>query len=202
MDVIAAPETNAHLRANALEMVGRLKDRRLTSRLVSLYGALRFREEKAAILQAISLACDPTGFPLFMKVLDEEEDKIVRLFAASGLAQWNVRRGVAELMRLLEAEDEVPPPARWSRVGDYAFDLLGTYNRRKGWGFPDEAIRRAVATRDDLDKNGKKALYVGEMKTWFEVNKGRFPDWKPGDPLPEVEDADGQGDRKSDSEER
>ncbi len=71
-------------------------------------------------------------------------------------------------------------------VRDNALDLFETKNRLKGWGFPDQEIRKAIEGRAGLDREAFVASYTAEIKKWFAENERRFPDWKPGDPLPEV----------------
>jgi hypothetical protein len=69
-------------------------------------------------------------------------------------------------------------------------------NARKGWGFPEEEVRMALKDRTDLDDDQKAAAYIAEIKKWFAQNEHRFPDWKPGDPLPKInrkeKDSDGR----------
>ena len=47
-------------------------------------------------------------------------------------------------------------------------------------------IRDAIASKTELNGEQKKALYIAEIKKWWAANERRFPDWKPGDKLPEI----------------
>ncbi len=180
MKVIADPETDASIRAKALERLSRLRNRDTTAQLVSLYDDLREREEKLGVMHCLIWSEDPRGFPLFARVLEHEKDNVVRLFAAVALAQWNVRPGVAEIIRFLECKEPLGPRT----VSDEAANSLRRFNRVKSWGCPEEEIRRSIESRLDVDQNEKIALYVENIRRWFAENRDRFPDWKPGDPLP------------------
>ncbi|MGB2984910.1 MAG: HEAT repeat domain-containing protein [Phycisphaerae bacterium] len=186
MEVIANPATDPLVRANALGKLGRLAswlpNTNRIPELIALYDTLRERGEKGELLLTLMYSDDPRTLPLFVKVLDKEQDNTLRLLAAHGLAKWNVRRGVVELLPLFECTE--PLGLRTVRDG-----VAGTFrglNRRKGWGCPEEEIGKSMESRPDLDEDQRRGLYIAEVKKWFEENKHRFPDWKPGDPLPKV----------------
>jgi hypothetical protein len=143
--------------------------------------------EKYGILICFKASDDPRGIPLFMHVLDGEKNMKLRLSAAGALAHWNIRRGVAELVNLLESKDMLSQPARMPYVRDNALDLFETKNSVKGWGFPAEDIRKSIEGGLGLEREQFVALYTAEIKKWFAENDHRFPDWKPGDPLPAIE---------------
>lgn len=173
-----------------LERLGRhLKGRSCMDELAAIYDSAG--ELKRAILICFKASEDPRAIRAFLRVLDNESDIKLRLSAAGGLAQWNVRRGVAELVGLLDSDAEVPQPSRMPYVRDNALDLLRTKNRLKGWGFRDEEIWKPIESRTDLNAQEKADLYVAqakaEIKKWWQENEHRFPDWKLGDPLPLIE---------------
>ena len=159
-----------------------LRGRQCLEELIKIYKDAS-ELEKRVILSCFKASRDPRGIPLFIDVLDEEEDVILRCRAAKGLAGWNIRRGVEELVRLMDEPIRLPNRT-FSPKSD--FRML---NIRKGWGFPDDEKSvfwpPDVAPRPD---NIKPPPSVEEIKKWFEENKHRFPEWKPGDPLPEVEE--------------
>jgi hypothetical protein len=128
---------------------------------------------------------------LFTRVLEHEKDHTVRLSAASALAQWNARRGVAELVMLLDSDEVFPQPvySPYGRnIGDIVLGGFLSKSRDKGWGFPEEEVRNSIEAQAGLGEAMMKALYIAEVKAaikkWFAENQDRFPDWKPGDPLP------------------
>jgi len=148
--------------------------------------------EKKIILTCFKGSRDARAIPLFVRVLDNEKSMRLRLSAASGLAGWNIHRGVAELVNLLDSKEILPQPARMSHVRDNALESFRNANARKGWGFPENKWWRAIDGRPDLDEDQKRALYIAEIekeikaiKKWFAENEQRFPDWKPSEPLPE-----------------
>jgi len=185
MKVIADPVTDPTIRAKALQHLGRLHNRDTTVQLVGLYDSLTTREEKVGIMSCLIWSEDPRGFPLFARVLEHEKDNMVRLYAAVALAQWNVRRGVAELIRVME---ECKDDASSDRtVCNEAAKAIASFNAHKGWGFPEDRIRQKIASRADLSNEDMSALFVTEVKKWFAENDHRFPDWNPGNPLPTAE---------------
>ncbi len=151
--------------------------------LISRYHAAVDRDEKIGLLQCLIGSEDPRAFPVFVQTLEQETDRTIRLFAAGGLAQWNVRRGTAELFAQLHVDELVPGG---STLANEAMKAIQSFNRTKAWGLPEKEIWSRIEARGDLDKNQKVALYASEVKEWFADNAHRFPDWKPGDPLPKV----------------
>lgn len=217
LDVIRHPEKsdghwNSAVALTYLSMLDRhLKGRRCLDELAKLYDAPG-EVNKGGILLCFKASDDPRAIPVFMRTLDNEQDLKLRLSAAAGLAQWNVRRGVAEFVDLLESKETLPKPARMAYVRDNARNLFETKNRLKGWGFPDEEIQKSIEAQGGFDREESRkrwesgdeetrksiesrarlvreefmALYIAEIKKWFAENEHRFPDWKPGDPLPVV----------------
>lgn len=150
---------------------------------------------KGTILLCFNASRDPRGIPIFQRVLNTEENVKLRLYAANGLALWNIQRGVAELVDLIDSEKKLPAPAgRLPYVRDNALQNFRSKNTHKGWGFPEEKIRKSIYNRADLDDDQKRTKYNKdiriEIKKWFAENKHRFPDWRIGDPLPKVEQRD------------
>ncbi len=191
MQVIMDPATDPGVRAKALEPLSRLRSRDTSPQLISLYDGLREREEKLGVLRCLMRSEEPRGLPLFMNVLDRDEDCFIRVAAAGCLAEWNVRRGVAELVARLDSGEVFPQPiySPYGReIGDIVLGDFLTKSLNKGWGFREEEIRKSIETRAGLGEVRMKALYMAEIKNaikkWFAENKDRFPDWKPGDPLP------------------
>ncbi len=146
--------------------------------------------EKKIILTCFLGSRDPRAIPVFTGVLDNEKSMKRRLSAARGLAGWNIRRGVAELVDLLDSKEVLPQPARMAYVRDNAQESFRKANARKGWGFRFKEIAQSIGRRTDLSADEKASLFVAEIKKWFAENEHRFPDWKLGDPLPEVSAGD------------
>ncbi len=200
MNVVRDPETSRHDRELALihlTMAGtHLKARPYLRELETLYDKAE-KLEKLIILDCFLGSRDPCGIPMFTRTLDNEQDVKLRLSAASGLAGWNIRRGVAELVDLLESEEKLEQPARTASVRDNALGSFRNANSRKGWAFPKNEWWKSIDGRADLDEDQKRGLYNEEIekeiraiKKWFPENEHRFPDWKPGDPLPTNSEGD------------
>jgi len=201
MSVVGRPEESAG-NWNAATALGELanlgphlRGRPCLDELGTLYDHAQGLE-KQIILTCFLGSGDPRGIPLFIRTLDKEQNMKLRLRAAAALAQWNIRRGVAELVRLVESKEILPQPARMPYVRDNALDLFETKNRLKGWGFPNQEIRKAIEGRAGLDREAFVASYIAEIKKWFAENERRFPDWKLGDPLPEIEPRQEQIDQR------
>lgn len=179
------PEKERHLALIRLAMFEtQLRGRTCMEELVRLFDTAS-PVQKSGILLCFLASDDPRGIPLFVGVLDAEQASDLRLDSANGLARWNVRRGVAELMRHFDST-ELQSGRFYPVVGDRARDLFGKLNKRKGWRFPAEEIRKSIEDRPGLDREEQVAVYTAEIKNWFAENEGRFPVWKLGDPLPEV----------------
>lgn len=198
MSVVRHPEESARLwnaatAITGLAMLGgNLKGHPSLDELAKLYDTAAV-SEKRAILTCFITSGDPRGIPVFTRRLDKGENIELRLSAARGLARWNVRRGVAELIDLFESTVFVQHLASTPIVGNNALQTFRTFNDRKDWGFPENEWWKSIDGRADLDQDQKKALRTAEIekeikaiKAWFAENKERFPDWKLGDPLPEV----------------
>jgi len=193
MSVIRDPENRERERELALLQLamlrGHLNGCPCLDELQTMYDRATDAEKKI-ILTCFLGSRDPRGIPVFLRAIDREQNMALRLPAASGLAGWNVRRGVAELIMLIESNEVLVPPNRMPYVRDNAIEDFRNGNARKGWGFPDEEIRKSIESRPGFDRDQFVALYTAEIKKWFAENEHRFPDWKPGDPLPEIQPAE------------
>ena len=151
--------------------------------LVAIYPNLETTEEQYEVLLSFINSEDTRAFPLVYVIATSDASPRLRLRAAAALAQWNIRRGVQVLIELFPSEEKGPTRT----VGADALMLFEGYNRRKGWGCPMEEIMKPATALSDQDYAGAVALAQRGFRDWFEQNKNRFPDWKPGDPLPEVQ---------------
>lgn len=188
LDVIVDSRTVTSVRAQALDELGRLgqwlQNTQHIPKLIGLYEELHDREERAGVLVLLVKTEDPRALPLFVKVLDEEQDLFRRLVAAIGLASWNIGRGVGELIRLLECTLSIKDCAA---VRDQAANSLHGLNERKGWGCPEDELREVAVKVANGDSEEYVKTFARKYGEWFDVNRDRFPDWKLGDPLPSVE---------------
>lgn len=147
--------------------------------------------EKLSILLCFKTSDDPRGIPLYLRALEREHNLKLRLRAAKGLADWNVRQGVSELIKLLDSPDEMPQPSQLFYVRDNAMQSFRLANIQKGWGFPDD--KESVEWPPDVMPPPEVAARLKppptteEIKKWWVENQHRFPEWKPGDPLPAIE---------------
>lgn len=186
MNIIKDRAMSASKRRSALDRLGmvgtQLKDRKCMDDLLRLYGVVGTRSEKAGILLCFVKSDDPRGVPLLYKVLDSEKDHLLRLFAADGLARWNIRRGVDALIGLFPSTVEIGE----RQLGGQAAGIFHLLSQAKGWSCPDKEMQEAALAIC----RGKQEQYyealASVVRQWFDHNKERFPDWKPGDPLPEV----------------
>lgn len=188
MTIIADAGTDASRRAKALQRLGRLRHRDATPQLLAIYRRLTEREERLETIRCLISSEDPRSLPLFAGILEHEEDKMVRLYAAVAMAQWNVHRGVAELIRIHDKCKDAASAHSYVCTG--AANSLARLNTYRGWGFPQEPVREALLGRSDLDDDQRRELYLSEIKNWWAQNERRFPDWKLGDPLPEASPED------------
>ena len=183
MRVVTNRATEVSLRAKALHVLGRLRNRDITPQLISLYQELNDRKVKVGVIRCLAWSEDPRGFPFFIRILEHEQDSVLRLSAAAALARWNVRRGVEVLMSLLGSKDRLNSDRT---IGYAVANSFRHLNRSKGWGCPEDRIQQEIAARANLSDDDMSALFILEIKKWFTANKHRFPDWKLGDPLPEA----------------
>jgi len=189
--VVSDEEIDSDERTRAIERLGRTKTQHVTPALVELYPQLQTRPEKVGIILCLVRSQDPRGLPLFARVLNSEEDAIVRLFAAGGLASWNVRDGVNGLIELMDVATVVEQRT----VREEALILFEDYNRRKEWGWPAKDVRRAIDSHVSRDQEEKRDLLLKELRHWWDDNQHRFPEWHPGDPLPEIDKTDSKRDK-------
>ncbi len=186
MSVIANPTTDVATRATAINRLGHfstcLQNRECLPKLCALFDGLGSRMEKRQILTCLTIAQDSTGLSLLYRVATNESDPVLRFHGASGLAAWNIREGVHQLIELFPSRAETG----LRQVGAAAMISFTSLNERKGWNCPQDEIRRAaLATAGDNSEEYAKAAMHG-YRAWFEENKHRFPEWKLGDPLPEA----------------
>jgi hypothetical protein len=197
MSVVRDPVQSAEERHRALlglaMLGGNLKGRPCLDELATLYDNAS-EVHKGAILICFQGSDDPRGIPVFIRTLDKEQNMKLRLWAAGALAHWNIRRGAAELVKLLDSEEEMPQPSQLFYVRDNAMRTFRLKNICKGWGFPDDKESAEwppdVMPPPDVAARLKPRPTVEEIKKWFAENERRFPDWKVGDPLPEVSAGD------------
>ncbi|MFH0983642.1 MAG: HEAT repeat domain-containing protein [Planctomycetota bacterium] len=175
-------------RERALDTLGRLNTRlqeaECVPEIVTLYPSLSARDLQGAALICLCKSEDVRGLPLFSKVLQDEHDPLLRLLAAVGLTQWNIRTGVQELLVLFDSDAQLPNKRTLADEAAINFSFL---NRTKGWGFPERELRDSILKRTDIKETEKTHIWIEEHKNWFENNRDRFPDWKPGDPLPHID---------------
>lgn len=194
MAVITDRRTDVATRAEAINKLGHfstsLQNRACLDTLVALYEELQSRMEKRQLLRCLIAAEDPRGLNLLYRVATTESDPVLRLAGASGLAVWNIREGIHQLIELFTSRVETG----LREVGAAALLEFAGLNERKGWNCPEENIReRALAAvglereqyTEETYEEYAKALIQG-YREWFANGKHRFPEWRPGDPLPEI----------------
>ena len=174
-------------RAAALDRLGvlstHLRGRRCIDKLVELYPTLETSEERFGLLQCLVKSQDSRALALLFAAASGDKDPLVRLIGAAGLSTWNVRAGARELIDLFALDAPGPRGALgWEAV--VAFD---SENSRRGWGLPMKVADRADASLRGLSDAALRRELQRRYHEWFEQNKTRFPDWKPGDPLPVVQ---------------
>lgn len=186
MEVIRENEPASGRRQMALSALhrlhGQIKGTSCVEQLVALYPRLLDPNEKAAVLICLATSRDARALPLFHHVLSEEDNEIVRLPAAGGLAQWNVRAGVEELVRLLASKSPLPNKRL---LRDEASKVFTGLNSRKGWGFSEPDVREAISRNKNLSEDEVVDLWLRHINDWFDENRRRFPDWNAGDTLPD-----------------
>ena len=111
---------------------------------------------------------------------------VARFQGAYALARWNIRQGVRALINLLESGEVGPEGQRFSNEVMKVLQLL---NSQENWGLSENEIAQKIGeSGSGLNRDQKSALHIAEIKKWFAENENRFPDWKPGDPLPPAQD--------------
>ncbi len=194
-DLAGNMEASIWQRERALEFLQvfeyRLRGRKCIEGLLRLYSELPTGVEKAAVLACLSASEDPRAIPMFHTVLAVEKDHVLRLFAASGLAKWNIRAGVEELTRLLECGRSIRGRPRHTVRREASFVLMDL-NAPKAWGFPNKEVLRS-ARRSTENRAQIRGMLIKRWKEWLAENEHRFPDWKLGDPLPEAKAATDRG---------
>ena len=190
--VVRDPKESTGRRGWALSQLAmlmtQLKGRPCLDELARLYDGAG-ESEKGTILVCFQGSRDPRGIPVFIRTLDKEKNMKLRLWAAGALAHWNIRRGVAELVKLLDSQEEMPQPSHLFYVRDNAMSVFRLKNIHKGWGFPDNKESAEwppdVMPPPDVAARLKRPT-VEEIKKWWAENQHRFPNWKVGDPLPNI----------------
>jgi len=184
MRVIKNPTTTHDERVLALRYLGnlsiRLQGNKCIDDLVLLYPKLETTDEQYELLFSFISSEDSRALPLVYDVTTGDAQPRLRLRAAAALAQWNIRRGIQALIELFPNEEKGPTRT----LGAAALMVFEGYNRRKAWGCPMEEIEAPAKTVAEQDHNAAIELLMRGYRDWFEQNKARFPDWKPGDPLP------------------
>lgn len=125
------------------------------------------------LLRCAVQAVDPRALPVFKRTLQSAEDPDTRQVAAGGLARWNERSGVQELIALLEVSADAEPEAL--ARAEKALIALNEFNAVNGWGC-DLAF-----LYDDFQRMGgggeieKARLAKEHWAKWFNANQHRFP---------------------------
>lgn len=184
MAVITDSTASPSLRSKALQQLARLRNRGVTEKLISLYPEADDREVKRQVIACLISSEDPRAFSLFLRILETEQDPILNLSAATALARWNVRRGVAELVRVFEECEGVEESGR--SLCDLAAISFQQLDMQKGWGFPRKQIEDQLSERQNLNVSELRRMYASELTKWYAENEHRFPEWSVGDPLPEA----------------
>ena len=153
---------------------GRLRNTERIAQLLELYERLSERSERVAALFCLAYSADPRALPLFAETLAKDDGEDLRLPAAYGLAVWNVRYGVGELIELLSV----------AKTRETAI-LLRQLNQGKSWWMPESDLFAIARVPNRAENDAFDASYA-ELKKWFAENEHRFPEWKLGDPLPKV----------------
>jgi len=184
MSVVISPTTKSDERAIALRALGHL-NRKLRGDpciddLVALYPKLETTDEQASLLNVLNNSEDRRVLPLSYNVAVEGAEPHLRLLAAAALARWNIRRGVEVLVEFFPSGRKETAQSH----GVEALMLFDVLNRTKGWGWPMAETGAPVGAQSEPTYSAVVALAESGFRKWFEQNKHRFPDWKPGDPLP------------------
>ena len=161
MRVIQDAGTDASRRTKALNRLDTFRNRYTVPQLVILYDHLTEEQERRETISCLILSEDPRSLPLFARILEHEKDEMARLYAVVGLAKWNVRCGVAELIRIHDKCRDVTSAD--SDVCNVAANAFAHANTHKGWGFPQEEVRQALLGRSDLKRYPTKgAVFEGD----------------------------------------
>ena len=183
--VITDPGASYEQRTNALKKLitagPALKGSDMVPLLVAAYDALKGEQDRALIGGSLDASEDERGLPIFCRFLSEATNDLSRSQAAYALSRWNIRDGVEAMMGLLESKYVGPAGEKFSSV---IVKVLQVLNQEKGWGLDDQAILQRVNLRQNLTEEQREAMHIAEIVKWWSENKKRFPDWKPGDPLP------------------
>lgn len=191
MEVALDSNAGPIARKEALDVLDKLANQlggsRWVPNLIILYDGADEVDKKASVLTLLLKSEDARALPLFSRVLAKESHEFTRLLAAYGLAHWNVRQGVAEMIRLFDSRKSLPGGQPLANEALKAFQGL---NEMKGWEWTDKEVRKLIESRSELDEDEKRELFAAGVKHWFQENKNRFPDWGPDDPLPKVPASD------------
>ena len=186
MTVIKDPATTTGERALALRSLAhlntQLRGNPCIDDLVALYPRLETTEERYQLLLSFITSDDARALPLVYGVASSDAQSRLRHRAAAALAQWNIRRGVEVLIALFPNKEKGLLRTR----GAAALMTFERFNRTGGWGCPVEEIMKPATVLRKQDDDAGIALAIKGFREWFDANEHRFPDWKPGDPLPEA----------------
>jgi len=190
MRIIMDPEALPQKRANALQALSpfghKLRNTDHIPELIALYDTFADEGDRRRLVGTLAWSEDPRVLPLFARCLKEARDDLSRWGCADVLARWNIRQGVSVLIDLSESAKLGPERGGQSFTDAPMGTVLGL-NRDKGWGLPDVEIVEGIdKIKPRVNDEERRVLFRAEVKKWFEANKDRFPDWKPGDSLPVV----------------
>ncbi|MGB2984854.1 MAG: hypothetical protein WBE26_03145 [Phycisphaerae bacterium] len=186
--VLGRGSVGNHFRAiRLLRSVGsQLRNTERIPQLMGLYGQSTDRSEKVALLLCLAESKDQRVLPLFAEILNTRQEDYLRLPAAYGLALWNVRSGLRELIELVAVKQTETPIRPPGIIGKEAAHLLYRVNYWKFWWAPEAPLLAVSGARTEVRDQALDSCHA-ELKKWFAENEHRFPDWKLGDPLPEIE---------------
>ena len=189
MNVVENPESAKSRRLDALGKLSAihsvLRGSDSLPRLIALYDKDVDIETRRAVVLCLCKSMDPRAFDLLFRITQSESgDSMLRVICAGGLAQWNVRQGVRQLAMLADSDESIHSHRT---IGDEAMILLQSLDQLKNWGYDARPSVQSIITSKSLNHSDKRHALRDNFVEWFEANAYRFPDWRPGDPLPEVD---------------
>lgn len=187
LSVITNSSTSHDIRLSALRRLGTLNTalygRDEIIELIAIYPDLIELEARLSLLQCLVRSEDPRGFPLLYEAMQSDPNSRIRRLAATGLANWNVRSGIRTLIELIPSRE---PDGRRD-VGTNVVMTLASLNRMKQLEIPIDAIEAPAKTMAPNNHDAAVLRLFEDWKAWYDQNQHRFSDWKPGDPLPDIE---------------
>lgn len=186
--VIASKSTKAPERMTAIGLLSTVANQLAGSEsilsILKVYETVDNVDEQTELLLVLAKAEDPRAFSLFARILESEPGTSLRFAGAIGLAKWNIRTGVRELIGLTGSKAQLK---KVRAISDESLKTIFSLNEQKGWGIPEKKIETMINSKVGISQEEKRMLVIDELHKWFSENEHRFPDWKPGDPLPSVE---------------